>query len=296
MRIVLLLMLLNSMVFAGKLNVVATIPDIGDMLREIGGDKVKLTVLATGKEDLHAVPVRPSFLPKLNRAKLLFVLGLDAEHAWLPALVRDARNRNIAKGQKGWIDVSKGIEPLNVPKVISRAEGEQHPLGNPHVNLSPSNGFQMAENIFNALVEADPKNKEAYVKNYDQYVAKLRDLVKRHVEARKELHGKYMVSYHEDVNYMCHFYEMKFLGTLEPKPGVPPTASHVAKVTQESKAKGVNYIAYNPAQSKKLPLALAEQTGAPVVELAHMVGAINGVDSWIKMMDYNLNQLLENKK
>ncbi len=134
-----------------QLRVVASIPDLAWMAKRIGGDNVTVISLSTGKEDLHAVPVKPSFLPKLYRADLLITLGLDAEHAWLPALTRESRNSKIMPGQPNWINCSEGIDPLDVPKSITRLEGEQHPLGNPHINLSPQNGIVLSSNIFSAL-------------------------------------------------------------------------------------------------------------------------------------------------
>src|SRR5690242_6042608 len=80
---------------ADKIRVVATIPDLADMTRHVGGDLVDVTSLATGVEDIHAVPMKPSFAVLLNRADVLVLLGLSAEHAFLPALLEAARNPGI---------------------------------------------------------------------------------------------------------------------------------------------------------------------------------------------------------
>ena len=152
----LILLFSGGMISAeAKLRVVASIPDLADMARIIGGNNVKVICLITGREDLHAVPVRPSFIPKLNRADLLLNLGLDAEHAWLPAIANESRNPKVMESGSGWIEVNKGIEILDRPEKFDRAEGHQHPLGNPHYNVGPQCGKHMAKNIAAAFIQND---------------------------------------------------------------------------------------------------------------------------------------------
>src|SRR5689334_5434915 len=91
---------------AQAIRVVATFPDLADMTRQIGKDLVSVESLATGVEDPHGVPMKPSFVPRLNRADVLIVTGLDDEHAWLPALLDVASNPKIMAGQRGYIDCS----------------------------------------------------------------------------------------------------------------------------------------------------------------------------------------------
>ena len=129
-----------GMAAAAPLKIIATTPDLADVTRQVGGEFVTVESLAKGTEDIHAVPQRPSFVPKLNQADAVVVLGFDAEHAFLPALLDVAQNPKIMRGQKGYIDCCERLQPLDVPVVISRAEGEQHPLGNPHYNIDPRNG------------------------------------------------------------------------------------------------------------------------------------------------------------
>jgi len=277
---------------AAELNVVASIPDLADMARIIGGDSVRVATLATGREDLHAVPVRPSFIPKINRADLLLNLGLDAEHAWLPAIARDARSRDVMEGGKGWIEVGKSIAILEKPEKWDRSEGHQHPLGNPHYNVGPQCGKVMARNIADAFIARDPANEKAYRRNLARYIDELSALEAELLEKGASLKGQSVIAYHPDVAYLCAFYSMEKVGSIEPKPGIQPSAGHMAALADLVRQRGVRLIIYNQAQNPRLPESLAQQTGARAVRFANAVGAMPEIKTWIDLQRYNLQVLL----
>lgn len=277
-----------------KLNVVASIPDLADMARVIGGDLVHVTSLTTGREDLHAVPVRPSFIPKINRADILLNLGLDAEHAWLPAIAGDARNRGVMEGGEGWVEVGHGVEILEKPEKWDRSEGHQHPLGNPHFNVGPQCGEVMADNIARAFIRHDPGNETVYRKNLAQYLERLSALETELREKGAPLNGQKVIAYHPDVAYLCEFYGMEKVGSIEPKPGIQPSAGHIARLVDLIRRHNVRLIIYNQAQNPRLPERLAQKTGARAVQFANAVGAKPGIDTWIDLQRHNLRVLLEN--
>jgi zinc/manganese transport system substrate-binding protein len=272
--------------------VVASVPDLGDMARRIGGDRVAVEVLASGREDLHGVPARPSFIPKLSRADLLLTLGLDAEHSWLPSLADEARNPRIREDQAGWIETSRGVEVLDVPTVLSRAEGEQHPEGNPHINIGPQNGAVMARNIADALGAFDPEGAAEYGRRLDAYVAEVEALADRLHAEGAPLRDVRVVSYHADLAYLTDFYGMEVVGTLEPKPGIEPTAGHMARLAETARAAGVKMVVYNQAQPAKLAGKFADRIGARPVQIGNMVGALEGVTTWTALQEHNLRALL----
>jgi ABC-type Zn uptake system ZnuABC Zn-binding protein ZnuA len=276
-----------------KLNVVASVPDLADMARRIGGNAVDVISLATGREDLHAVPARPSFLPKLNKADLLLNLGLDAEHAWLPALAAEARNAKIREGGPGWIDCSEGIEILEKPQKLDRSEGEQHPLGNPHYNIGPQNGATMATNIENAFAEAMPSKAEYFAQNAQAYRAEI-DAMIADLKARGAgLEGIAIIEYHPDIVYLSAFYNMNTIGSVEPKAGVPPTAGHLRELEQTAKGKNVKLIVYNQAQNPKIPRKLAGSLDCTAVQIANAVGAQPEIKTWIELQRFNLDVMLK---
>ncbi|MDG5814665.1 metal ABC transporter substrate-binding protein [Chitinispirillales bacterium ANBcel5] len=278
---------------AGKLNVVASVPDLGDMAERIGGDKIKVTTLATGREDFHAVPVRPSFLPILNRADILLTLGLDAEHAWLPALVKEARNPKIMKGREGWVEVYKGITVLGIADIIDRSEGEQHPRGNPHYNIGPQCGTVMAQNIYDALSTAAPQHRELFKANLGSYMEEIDSTIIVLKERSSALSGIAVIDYHPDLPYLAEFYDMEIIGHIEPKAGVSPTAAHLRSLEAEARKRDVKLIIHNQSQSPRIPQRLARNLGLPVVEIANAVGAKREIKTWLQLQEYNNRILLE---
>ncbi len=290
------IVLLLTSLFADRINVVTTIPDIANMVEEIGGEFVRVKSLATGREDLHAVPPRPSFLPLLNRADLLIALGLDAEHSWLPSLAKESRNSAILKGKEGYIDLSEGIKVLGVPTVLDRSEGEQHAEGNPHYNIGAQSGVIMASNICLALSEHLPTQSDHFHQNCKRYLTEVKSMV-TNLEAQGEaLQGKKVICYHPDVAYLAEFYGLEVVGSIEPKAGVAPKASHLRNLTLLAQKEGVDFILYNQAQSPKLPKKLAKSLKIPAIQVANAVGAKKEIDTWIDLQEYNLNQMLKAMK
>ncbi len=276
-----------------KLEVVASVPDLADMARQIGGDAVNVVSLATGREDLHAVPARPSFLPKLNKADLLLTLGLDAEHAWLPSLAAEARNPKIREDGPGWIDCSKGIEVLGRPQKLDRSEGEQHPEGNPHYNIGPQCGAIMADNIEKAFAQILPSKSQYFAQNALAYKKQIESLTEELRSKGANLNGVAMIEYHPDVIYLSAFYGMKTIGSIEPKAGVPPTAEHLKALEQKARNNNVKIIVYNQSQNSKIPKKLSASIGCKAVQIANAVGAQPQITTWIELQRYNLKVLLE---
>jgi zinc/manganese transport system substrate-binding protein len=272
--------------------VVASVPDLADMARAIGGDAVEVFTLATGREDLHAVPARPSFLPRLNKAQLLLTLGLDAEHAWLPALAAEARNPTIREDGPGWIECSAGISVRGKPQILDRSEGEQHPQGNPHYTIGPHCGVLMATTIEQAFVKALPLKASAITLRSRAYRASLDSLSAELTLLGASLKGTAIIEYHPDLAYLCEFYGLRTIGSIEPKAGVAPTARHLKNLEQSAREKGVKLIVYNQSQNPKIPQALAARLGCRAVQIANAVGAQPQITSWAALQRYNVHQLL----
>lgn len=285
-------MMLAAAPAPAALRVVASVPDLGELARAIGGDRVKVEVLATGKEDLHAVPARPSFLPKLNRADLLLTLGLGAEHSWLDALAAESRNPRIAEGRPGRVDASRGVEVLGVPARLDRSHGEQHPGGNPHYNIDPASAPIMARNVAEALVRADPDHAAEYNRRLEAWLAAMEEVRAGLAEKGAPLQGLAVVEYHPDLAYLCRFYGMVLVGSIEARPGVPPSASHLSRLAQEARRKGVRLVIHNQSQDNRLPEKLAREIGAARVEIANAVGAKNGIATLADLHCHNLEALL----
>lgn len=277
---------------ARKIRIVTTIPELAEFAREVGGDLVDAQSLATGVEDMHGVPVKPSFVPKLNRADVVILMGLEAEHAFLPALIDASKNHKIQPGTPGYIDCSAHISPLEVPSTLSRSEGEVHPAGNPHYNLDPVLGKTAVQTICEGLTLNFPEHEAAFKAGRDAYLAKLDKKIAEWQELAKPLKGIKFISYHNHWTYFSHRYGLAYLGTIELKHGIEPTAKHVANVINLMKSEQCKIVVREPQFSDQVPNQIAAQAGAKVVTLYIMAGGSPQTKTYIDLIDYNIKTLL----
>jgi len=252
---------------------------------------VDVESLAKGVEFMHAVPVKPSFVPKLNRADLLLLIGLDLEISWLPPLFEVASNPRILPGQAGYIDCSVRINVLEPPTRIDRTEGDIHPKGNPHYNLDPVNGKVMAETIAAALSRNFPQHQQAFQNNLKAYLSELDRWIPRWQEMAAPLKGVRIVPYHLEWSYFAKRYGLEQVGTVEVKPGIEPTPNYLVGLVQKMKQEKAQLIIYGP-QSDRFPRQLASETSAKALKLPDMVGGEPGADTYIKMIDYNIRTMV----
>lgn len=294
------LLLLAAAPASAKLRIVATTPDLADVVARVGGDRVSVESLARGPEDIHQIVMKPSFVTKLNRADAVVYLGLGIEHSFLPALLDVARNPKMRSDPDtsncvgpACVDCSAGIAVLEKPASIARSEGEIHPQGNPHYNLGPNNGPQIARNVADGLSRIDPDGAADYAKALKAYLAELEPKVAELKKRAAPLKGLKAVSYHRDVAYLAAFTGLQFVATIEPKPGVPPTPSHLAALVEEMKAKGVKLIVREQQYDAKTPEWLAEKTGAKVAVIGSMANALPDSASFEKISERNVDALLK---
>jgi ABC-type Zn uptake system ZnuABC Zn-binding protein ZnuA len=281
----------SGMALAQQIRVITTIPDLADMTKQIGKNLVNVESLTRGVEFMHAVPVKPSFVPKLNRADVLVAMGLDLEVSWLPALLEVANNSKILPGQPGHIATSVGVPVAEVPKTFDRAEGDVHPKGNPHYNLDPINGRIMARNIAEGLSRNFPQHKATFDKNLSAYLGELNKAIVQWEGMAAPLKGVKIVTYHQDWIYFANRFGLQNIGSIESKPGIEPTPNHLVALTQRMKEEKAQVIIFGP-QSDRYPRQLASQTGATVVRLQSIAGGLPETDTYIKFIDYNLRSLL----
>jgi zinc/manganese transport system substrate-binding protein len=282
---------LQTQANAQPIRVITTVPDLADITKQIGKELVNVESLTTGVEFMHAVPVKPSFVPKLNRADLLVVIGLDLEVSWLPALLEVANNRKILPGESGYIDCSAGISVAEAPRSVDRAEGDVHPKGNPHYNLDPLNGKIIARNIADGLSRNFPQHRAPFEKNLNAYLTDLDKAIVRWQEMAAPLKGTKFVSYHADWIYFANRYGLQQVGTIELKPGIEPTPTHLVNLVQKMQQEKVPVIIFG-AQSDRFPRQLASQTGATVLRLQQIAGGSPETNTYIKFIDYNLKSLV----
>ncbi len=275
------------------IRIITSIPDLADFTREIGGKLVEVESLATGVEDPHSLPVKPSHAAKLNRADLVIALGLDMEHAFLPALLEASHNPRIQPGKPGYLETSKGLAPLDVPKTLSKSEGDQHAQGNPHYNLDPVQGRRIVGNIADHLAQHWPQHADAFRAGRDAYLAKLDAKITAWQALAAPLKGAKFVSYHNHWPYFAARYGLTFAGTIELRPGVEPTPRHIVELVARMKADQVKLVVREPQFSEKTPNQVAAQAGAKIAKLAIMVGGVPEAKTYLDLIDYNLRTLVK---
>ena len=277
---------------AQQIRVVTTFPDLADITRQIGKKLVSVESLATGVEDPHGVPMKPSFVPRLNRADLLVVTGLDDEHSWLPALLEVASNPKILLGQPGYIDCSVGIPVLEAPSRLDRAEGDLHPKGNPHYLLDPMYGKIAAQNIATGLTRNFPQHQTEFDKNLKAYLAELDTWLGRWEKMAAPLRGVKYVEYHPEWVYFANRFGLKRVGSVELKPGIEPTPNHLVQLVQQIKQEKAQVLIYG-AQNPRIPQQLQGETGIKVLRLYTSAGGRAETDTYIKWIDYTVRSLVQ---
>jgi len=276
---------------AAKLRVVATLTDVADLTRNVGGEFVEVRSLATGIEDTHGVPLKPSFVPLMNRADLVVLVGFDCEHAFLSALLEASRNPRIQPGKAGYVDCSKGISPLDVPKSTDHSEGDVHPYGNPHYTLDPVLMESAVKTICAALIAVAPEHEADFVKNRDAYLAKLDAKITEWQATLAPFKGTKFVSYHEHWPYFAARFGLEYYGTIELKPGIDPTPHHIEDLIASMKSEHVPLVVREPQFPEKVPALIAEKTGAKLVKLPIMPGGVPNTDTYLAEMDYIVNTI-----
>jgi zinc/manganese transport system substrate-binding protein len=275
------------------IRVVTTIPDLADMARNIGGDLLEIKSIATGVENIHAVPIKPSFATLLNRADVVLVVGLEAEHAFLPALLETARNPKILPPTPGYIDCSVSVTPLEVATRLDRAFGEQHPLGNPHINLDPVAGKEMVRAIADGLTRNYPEHAATFKQNLAAYLQTLDAATARWQHEATPLRGVKFISYHPDMIYFAERFGMEAAGTIEIRPGVDPTPGHIVALEERMRRDGIKVVVRERHYPVGLAETVAQRTGAKLVELPAMVGEVPEARDYVSFIDYNIRTMLK---
>jgi zinc/manganese transport system substrate-binding protein len=274
-----------------KLKVVATLPDLASLAREVGADKVEVSVLAKPTEDSHFVDARPSFVVQLRDADVLIDGGAELEIGWLPPLLQNARNSKIDVGQPGRVQASQGVRLMNVPGNVTRAAGDVHALGNPHFMSDPIIAKTVAAHIARAFTAVDEKNTLIYDANFKKFEATINAKLQEWGAAMLPFKGQNVVAYHDSWPYFAHRFGVNIDTFLEPKPGIPPSPSHLAEVIEKMKAQKIKAIIVEPFHDRKIAEKVASATGAKVVDFAQYPGALPNTDSYIKLIDALVSRL-----
>ena len=271
-----------------KVNVVATLPFIGSLAREIGKDKVDVSTLVKPSQDPHFAEAKPSMILAARKADIIMFNGLDLEIGYLPRIIESSNNPKIQPGKIGNFDCSQFVSVIEKPTSVDRSMGDVHPLGNPHYLFSPKNILKVAEGISTVLSELDGGNAAFYKNNFQAFRERL--IEKQRQWTSKRLNGKKFVAYHRLFEYLAREFGFQIIAYVEPKPGIPPSAGYLAELVELIKRSKPDAILATEANGKKESGALGQKTGSKVIILPHDVGN-PGASDWFSLMDTVINSL-----
>ncbi len=275
------------------INVFACEPEWAALAQEIGGDDVKVYSATTAMQDPHRIEARPSLIAQMRRANLVVCTGAELEVGWLPVLLQNANNAAVLPGKPGYFEAARFVPLLEKPTRLDRADGDVHAAGNPHLHTDPRNILRVAEALTARLAEVDPANAAAHRARGQTFAARWQAAIARWEARAAPLKNMPVAVQHKSFSYLLAWLGLREVALLEPRPGVEPSVSHLARVAaqlQTTPAKMVLRAAY---QSPRPADWLASRTGIPALALPYTVGGNDRAQDLFGLFDDTLDQLLK---
>ena len=283
----------GSVEAAHKVRVVATTTDLKALTDAVGGNLVEVDALARGSQNPHDLEVRPSLMVKVRRADLLVMNGLELDQ-WVEVVVQGANNPRVVPGAPGRVDASAGILVLEVPRArVDRSMGDVHPVGNPHYTIDPGMAPAVTANILEGLARVSPQNRAAFERNREQFLTRLNEAMARWTATMAPFKGTKVIVDHNMWPYFLTRFGLVQAGSVEERPGIPATPTHVSQLIAYMKQDKIKVILAVPWADYKLAERIAEEAGAKVVLVANGVGALKGTDTYLDTIDYNVRTVAQ---
>lgn len=288
LSLTLLCLLLIPVAAQAKTNVFACEPEWGALAKEIGGDDVDVTIATSAHQDPHHIKAKPSLLAAMRKADLAFCNGASLEVGWLPVLRQKAAGPDTV-----FLYAADYVNKLDIPAKVDRAMGDVHPDGNPHIVSDPRNMLAVAGVLADKLAEIDPEHAQGYEGRSATFQKNWQSLIAGWKQQASGLNGANVVVYHTLWRYMLNWLGVNDVASLEPKPGIPPTASHLEEVLKAVQGKKVTAILVAPYEDEKAAEWLSGKTGIPVVHLPFTVGGDDKADTLEHLYDETIRLLSE---
>jgi zinc/manganese transport system substrate-binding protein len=281
---------------SAAINVLACEPEWAALATEIGGDKVKASSATTALQDPHRIEARPSLIARTRNADLLVCTGLELEVGWLPILLQQSGNSKIAPGQPGYLEAGMLVPRLEIPTRLDRSEGDVHAAGNPHIQQDPRNIARVAEVLAQRLSQIDPANASHYQARQKDFAARWNAAMQRWTQQAAPLKGVPIVEHHKNMAYLMNWLGMREVGTLEPKPGVEPSAAHLSELVNQLQRQPAKMVVRAAYQDPRASQWLAEHAHIPAVVVPFTVGGDEKAKDLFGLFDDTLQRLLEGVK
>jgi zinc/manganese transport system substrate-binding protein len=278
------------------LNVFACEPEWAALTQELGGDKADIYSATTALQDPHQIQARPSLIARARRAQLLVCTGAELEIGWLPVILNESGNPEIAPGKPGHFEAARYVTMLEVPTQLDRAEGDVHAAGNPHIQLDARNFVPIAKALSQRLAEIDPANAAYYQTRLQDFTQRWQAAVMRWEKLAAPLRGQAIVVHHKSFAYLNHWLGLVEVATLEPKPGMQPSVAHMSDVLQQLQRSPARMVVRAAYQSPQASQWLAERAHIPMVVVPFSVGGTDGAKDLFGLFDDTIARLLAGLK
>ena len=278
---------------AADLHILACEPEWGSLAEELGGNQVAVVTATTAQQDPHHIQARPSLIAQARRADLLVCTGAELEIGWLPLLLRQGNNPAIQPGQPGYFLAADYVPMLGIPTRLDRAAGDIHPAGNPHIQTDPRNIGRVATALAERLASLDPDHADGYQSRYQAFSDRWQAAIGRWEAQAAPLRGVPIVVHHESWIYLASWLGLRQVGTLEDKPGVPPSSAHLARLLVQLQDAPARCVVRAPYQDSRPSEWLAKRAKIPAVVLPFTVGGTDGARDLFGLFDDTLTRLLE---
>jgi len=275
-----------------KVQVFACQSEWAALANEVGGERVQVFSATTGLQDVHRIQARPSLIARARNAELLVCSGADLEAGWLPSVLQQAGNVRIQPGQPGHLEAAAFARMLEVPAAVDRAMGDVHPRGNPHLHWDPANIGAVAQVLAERLGRIDAAGAPSYQARLADFSARWSQAVAQWQQQAAPLRGQGVIEHHRALTYLFAWLGMPVLGSLEPKPGVEPTSSHLQALMQQQRTTPAKLIVRTVVNHPRAAQWLSRQTGVPTVELPYSVGSTPGAKDLFGMYGDAIARLL----
>lgn len=277
---------------SAALNIFACEPEWGALAKELAGPKATIYVATTALQDPHRIDARPSLIARARSADLVVCTGAELEIGWMPLVQSQSGNAKIHRGAPGYFEAAGHVALMEPPRRVDRSQGDVHAAGNPHVHLDPVNIAEIADALAARMAQLDPAEAAQYRERGKAFIARWQEAAARWQKQAAPLKDLPVVVYHRDLSYLLRWLGLREVGSLEPKPGLPPSATHLSALLESLKAKPAKAVlraAYNDPRAAQW---LSERAGIPVVVLPYTVGGTEKATDLFTLYDVTLSSLL----
>jgi len=257
---------------------------------------VNVYTATTALQDPHRIEARPSLIARARSADLMVCTGAQLEAGWLPLVQTQSGNPKIQAGRPGYFEAAAFVALAEKPQRLDRALGDVHAAGNPHVHLDPRNIAAAATALGERMAALDPPQAAGYAERTSAFLDRWRRAAARWEKEATPLRGVPVVVYHKNLTYLLNWLGMREVGTLEPKPGLPPSTSHLGALLAQLRrepARAVVRAAYNEPRAAEW---LAGHAGIRSVLVPYTVGGTERARDLFGLYDDTIARLLEAAK